>query len=301
MTKAILVTGASTGIGRGLTEQLATQGHIVYATARKDLDLSELSEIENVVPIKLDVRNQEQINDARELIEARGTGLYGLVNNAGVGVLGHLHTFTDDEIHDIFDVNVHGPHRMTNALLDLLLESKGRVVNIGSQGGQISMAFYGPYTMTKHALEAFTTALDQEIAPFGMHAAIVQPGGIKTPIFDKMNEPTIDMLRRAKPPFDEIANQVIEALENPNPFDPDQPESASNRNPSSPEIVTEAVLHALFAERPHKRYLVGTRWEGNRVIDGTIEKLVDANRCKTLKYSRDELVAKLDEALKQSE
>ena len=297
MSRAILVTGASTGIGRDLAEQLAQLGHVVYATARKAEDLEALEQIENVVALELDVRNVNQINKAKILVESRGTGLYGLVNNAGIGTLGQLSTFTDEDMQQLFDVNVFGPHRMTNAFLDLLVESKGRVVNIGSQGGQIAMAFYGPYTMTKHALEAYTTSLDQEISPYGMRASIVQPGGIKTPIGAKMLDGTLKHLERAKPPFDEQAKQVLNAIQNPTPYDPDKPESAANRNPSDPVIVTEAVLDALFSEHPRKSYLVGTRWEGDRVIHATIEKLVAANRCESVSYSRDELVDKLDEAL----
>ena len=297
MSKAILVTGASTGIGRDIAEQLSKMGHIVYATARRESDLQELSAIEHVHALELDVSKPDQIERARAYVESQETGLFGLINNAGIGPLGQLSTFSDEDMHQLFNVNVFGPHRMTNAFLEFLVESKGRVVNIGSQGGQIAMAFYGPYTMTKHALEAYTIALDQEISPHGMRALIVQPGGIKTPIGAKMLEPSIKHLERAKPPFDEDAKAVMNAMQNTTPYNPDESESASNRNPSEPSIVTEAVLDALFSENPQKSYLVGTQWEGDRVIDATIEKLVAANDCESMKYSRDELVAKLDEVL----
>ena len=100
------------------------RGHTTYATARKDRDLAALAELENVVPVRLDVRNPDQVREARELVLARGGGLYGLVNNAGIGPLGLFSTWTDEELRDLFDVNVFGVHRMTNAFLDLLLEPK---------------------------------------------------------------------------------------------------------------------------------------------------------------------------------
>ena len=113
----ILVTGASSGIGNHLARYIAARGNIVYATARKDDDLVELAKTENVIPIKLDVRNLQQIKEAFDFIVNQGKGLYGLVNNAGIGELGMFSTWTDEEMFDIFDVNVFGVHRMTNAFV----------------------------------------------------------------------------------------------------------------------------------------------------------------------------------------
>jgi NAD(P)-dependent dehydrogenase (short-subunit alcohol dehydrogenase family) len=297
MTKAILVTGASSGIGYALATDLANKGHRVYASVRSPEDQMRLGQIENIYPLLLDVRNKEQIEESRRIIANEKLGLYGLVNNAGVGPVGPLNTFTDEEMQDLFETNVFGPFRMTNAFLDLLLESKGRIVNIGSQGGSVSMAYYGPYTMTKHALEAYSIALGAELRPHGVSVSIVQPGGIVSEIGAKMAPGNLARFRRAKPPFEETAKQVIAALERPTSFDASKPESATNRKPSSPEIVTEAVTHALFSEHPKPRYLVGTRWEGNRVLNMLLERLADANQCKTLHYSRDEFVEWLDAKL----
>ncbi|MEW5922933.1 MAG: SDR family NAD(P)-dependent oxidoreductase, partial [Candidatus Zixiibacteriota bacterium] len=130
--RAVLVTGASTGIGNYLVKYLAERGHIVYGTARKDNDLDALGKIENVIPIGLDVRDTEQISQAVEFVNNHSTGLYGLVNNAGLGELGMIPSWTDIELYNIFNVNVFGPYRMVNAFLPMLLESKGRIVNIGS-------------------------------------------------------------------------------------------------------------------------------------------------------------------------
>ena len=294
----ILVTGASSGIGNHLARYLAAQGHIVYATARKDDDLAELEKIENVVPIKLDVRDRQQIRGAFDFIVKEGRGLYGLVNNAGIGELGMFSTWTDEELLDIFDVNVFGVHRMTNTFVRLLIESKGRIVNIGSQGGIITYKYYGPYTMTKHALEAYTVCLNLELGPYGVWVSIVQPGGIVSNAGPNALPGTIARFQRATPPFKEEAEQVLASFNQPSQPD-DREESETNRKPSSPQIVSSAVYDALFSEKPKLRYLVGTKWEGDRVLNALIDKLLDENDNPQHNYSRDELVALLDRHISQ--
>lgn len=298
MQKAILITGASTGIGRHLAHYLAERDHLVYAGVRKEADFAALSGMQNIVPLELDVTNLAQIETAVTFITAQGTGLYGLVNNAGLGGLGYLTTWREAEFQQIFDVNVAGPWRMSNAFLDLLLAAQGRIVNIGSQGGTVSKKLYGPYTMTKHALEAYTVALNEELRPFHVHVSIVQPGGIVSNIGANGLPDMVARLRRAQPPFADEAQQILDSFDNPPPPpDPDAPESESNRKPSPPEIVATAVYHALFADSPKLRYMVGTHWEGNRVINTLIDRLLDANDSPEHNYSRTELVALLDQHL----
>lgn len=294
----VLITGASTGIGNHLARTLAERGHTVYGTARKDADLIELRKIRNVVPIQLDVRQPAQVRAAFQLIEQAGKGLYGLVNNAGIGELGPFYCWTDEELHKIFDVNVFGVHRMTNAFVGMLVQSGGRIVNIGSQGGMITMKYFGPYTMTKHALEAYTVALSQELEPYGVRVSIVQPGGIVSNIGENSLAGTLAHFQNAPDPFKAETEQVLAGFSQPQEeIRPDEPESASNRKPSSPAIVSEAVCEALFSEKPKLRYLVGTKWEGDRVIHGLIEKMLDENDNPMHNYSRQELVAILDQHL----
>jgi len=294
MTKAYLVTGASSGIGLDLSKYLAELGHTVYATVRKQEDYDCLKTIENIKPVMVDVSNLQQIAEARTFIDQQGTGLDGVINNAGLGHIGFLHTFTEEELKLLFEVNVHGPVRMINTFLDLLMVSKGRVLNIGSQAGSVSMSCFGPYAMTKHALEAYTAALADELKPQGVHVSIIQPGAVATEIFDNGRAPNIERFERAKEPFDEAAKQVIHALNQPMEFDENQAESASNRNPSSTDIVNQAAQHALFSDQPKSRYLVGTRWEGGRVINMLIERLLDANDCPSLQYSKEELFEQIE-------
>ncbi|MBK8232690.1 MAG: SDR family NAD(P)-dependent oxidoreductase [Candidatus Eisenbacteria bacterium] len=299
--RPVLVTGASTGIGRHLTERLAALGHPVFAGARKPTDLEALGAIPNVTALRLDVSNPQDVADAVEAVQRRGLGLRGLVNNAGLGGLGLLTSWSDEELRELFEVNALAPIRLVRAFLPQLLVARGRVVNIGSQGGTLSMRYYGPYTMTKHALEAFNTALADELAPHGIGVSIVQPGGVESAIIDSAMPGIRRRFLRAGPPFEEEAAGILAEIDAPPPAPEEQAkraeasESAENRKPSSPEIVTVAALDALFAPAPRKRYLVGTRWEGGRVLRALIERLLDANACPTLGYTVTELVAMLEE------
>ncbi|MDD5646129.1 MAG: SDR family oxidoreductase [Candidatus Bipolaricaulis sp.] len=302
--RPVLVTGASSGIGHCVARSLADQGCLVYGTVRNDGDEARLREIDNVVPLRCDVTKPDEIADAVRVVMGAGRGLYGLVNNAGLGELGMLATWTDEELLRIFAVNVFGPFRMTNAFLPLLLESKGRIVNIGSQGGMLSKHYYGPYTMTKHAIESYTETLRIELEPYGVLASVVQPGGVATNIGAASRAGTVARFRRAEEPFREEAEQVLGFFTAPPP--PEAPaaaateeESETNRKPSPPEIVAEAVYEALFSPAPKLRYLVGTRWEGDRVLNALMAKLLDENDNPKHGYTRGELIAMLDRHIEE--
>ena len=298
----VLVTGASSGIGNATARYLAERGCRVYGTVRNGQAAARLREIPNVTPLRCDVTKPDEIAGAVRMVTDAGHGLYGLVNNAGLGDLGMLSTWTDEELFHMFDVNVFGPFRMTNAFLPLLVESKGRIVNIGSQGGMLAKNYYGPYTMTKHAIEAYTETLRVELDPYGVLASVVQPGGIATNIGAASHEGTVARFQRAQPPFREEAEQILAFFTAPRPpGDASQndegiaEESESNRKPSSPVIVAEAVYDALFSPALKLHYLVGTKWEGDRVLNALISKLLDENDNPKHSYSRDELIALLDQ------
>ncbi|MDZ7643447.1 MAG: SDR family NAD(P)-dependent oxidoreductase [Woeseiaceae bacterium] len=154
--KAVLVTGATSGIGLKITERLAAEGYFVYAGARKPEDMERLNAMDNVRAVRLDVTYPEDIAAAVEAISAAGRGLHGVVNNAGVVTIGPLIETDIEELEFLFDVNVYGPYRVTMAFAPLLLESQGRVVNISSISGILSGPFLGHYSMSKHAIEAYT-------------------------------------------------------------------------------------------------------------------------------------------------
>ena len=156
---AVLVTGASSGIGARMAEVLSQNGFFVYAGARKPADLERLDAMRNVKSVRLDVTIQSEIDAAVEFVRSEGRGLYGLINNAGVAVMGPLIEEPEEDLDFIIDVNVLGPYRVTKAFADLLIESGGRVLTVTSIAGILSGPFIGPYSMTKHAMEAYTCLL----------------------------------------------------------------------------------------------------------------------------------------------
>lgn len=297
----VVVTGAGGGIGRCVVERLAAAGHTVWAGARAAADLQALAGIAGVCPLALDVRDAVQVDAAAATI-AQGSGgvVHGLVNNAAVGGLGWLHSFADAEFQAVLDTNVMGPQRTSRALLPLLLAAggQGRIVHVSSMGGSITSRWHGPYTASKHALEAFAACQRLELAPHGVHVAIVQPGGVDTGMGGKTAAAMKRRFESAAPPFDAESRALLAQLDAPGAgFDASQPESAANRRLSPPALVAEAIEHALFDPRPRARYLVGSRWEGERVVNTLIERLLDANEAPEQRRSRDELVALIDAAL----
>jgi NAD(P)-dependent dehydrogenase (short-subunit alcohol dehydrogenase family) len=180
--KAVLVTGASSGIGRKITERLASRGFFVYAGARAQKDLDDLNAIKNVQSIRLDVTVPADIAAAVATVTKAGRGLYGVVNNAGVVVVAPLIELEEKDLDFIFGVNVYGPYRITKAFAPLLLESKGRVVNISSLNGIVASPMIGAYSMSKHAVEAFGDALSAELARFGVRVSLIEPGNYGTEI-----------------------------------------------------------------------------------------------------------------------
>ena len=176
-SKAVLVTGASSGIGRKITEHLAAQGHLVYATARKEEDLKALGAIKNVQPLRLDVTQPADIAAAVEAVTKAGRGLYGLVNNAGVATFGTIANMRMEEFDLSMKVNVYGPVMMIKAFTPLIVAEKGRIVNIGSPSGITDGG--GPdiaaYVMSKHAIEGLTDSRRCSSVPSAFKSPLSNP------------------------------------------------------------------------------------------------------------------------------
>jgi len=284
--KSVLVTGASTGIGRNLAETLAANGYHVYAGARKEKDLAELDAIDNITAVRLDVTKQDQIDAAVAMIKKKGTGLYGLVNNAGVGGGGPvLGTPVEDQTF-IYDVNVEGVYRTTQAFAPLVIESKGRIVTTGSIAGTGSWAGGSAYSGSKHWIEAYTDALAGELASMDVAVSVVEPGNYKSNI---RRTSVGRMLERQKGADGELTEEMKKRYE-----------QAAERELSykEPDEVSEAFMHALFDPKPLRRYVVVPNKEEQGWTIGTkINELVQLNQWGPHSYSRDELVAMLDKAL----
>lgn len=291
--KTVLVTGASTGIGRKITEHLAARGYFVYAGARKEKDLRELNAIENVQSIRLDVTIQEEIDAAVETITQAGRGLYGVVNNAGVLIVGPLIEVEEDDLHFLMNVNVYGPYRITKAFSSLIIEAKGRIVTIGSVSGILSGRFFGAYSMSKHAVEAYTDALAAEMASFDVQVSVVEPGNYRSQM-------GANLLRRMEENNQTFAGSRFEEMRQL------QRMSSQATDPHAdgkePDEVAEAVIHALFDENPKRRYMVvPNQRQAERTIRQAIQELVQLNEGHVYSYDRESLIAMLDEALAASE
>ena len=285
--KAVLVTGASTGLGRTMTETMAAQGYFVYAGARKDKDLEALNAIENVQAIRLDVNKQDQIDAAVKTITQAGRGLYGLVNNAGVVVLSPLIEIDEQDFHFQMDVNIFGPYRITRAFAPLIIESKGRISIIGSIAGTLSSATWGPYSMTKHAMEAYADALADEMKQFDVKVSLVEPGTYKS----KIAQSALDRMEERKQSTD--GSQFQAAMdESVNWL------SAFEKDSGDPMEVAEVVMKALFGDNPKPRYLiVPNEQQAHWTISSAIERVVEQNHDQKFSYDRAALIEMLDAAI----
>jgi NAD(P)-dependent dehydrogenase (short-subunit alcohol dehydrogenase family) len=289
--KAVLVTGASTGLGRATTELLASEGYFVYAGARKNRDLAELNEIHNVQAVRLDVTSQQDIGTAVDIISNAGRGLYGLVNNAGVGVIWPLIEIDEDDFAFQMDVNLYGPYRITKAFSPLIIESRGRIINISSVSGIIAAPLFGAYSMSKHALEAFTDALAAELSRFDVQVSAIEPGAYTS----RIGENWINRMReRGKTPEGSLFKEDLERML--------EWSSVNEIAFGDPIEVAQAAMHALFDDNPKRRYLVvPEQAQAEVTIRAAIEKLVQLNERHAFSYDRDALVNMLDEALAANE
>lgn len=250
---AVVVTGASTGIGRATALHLDSIGFEIFAGVRKQTDGESVAAegSDRLRSLLIDVIDAPSIEAAaKEVREAVGDrGLAGLVNNAGIAVAAPMEILPLDRLRQQLEVNVVGQVAVTQAFLPLLRAGKGRVVNMGSVGGRVSTPSVGPYSASKFALEAITNTMRRELRPWGIWVSVIEPGAIATPIWDKSAE-TADTVLAEIPP-DKLA--LYEEL------------IATTRTMAAklgagglpPEKVADKVAHALTARRPRARYLIG--------------------------------------------
>jgi NAD(P)-dependent dehydrogenase (short-subunit alcohol dehydrogenase family) len=274
MAKAVLITGTSTGIGRACVERMAADGWTVYAGARKESDLASLTKAVagDVRPVILDVTVQQHIDDIAGRLQADlgGRGLDGVVNNAGLTVGGPFEALTDEDWRAQFDVNVFGLINVTRTCFPLLRAARGRVVNVASISGRISGPLLGPYAASKHAVEAITEGLRFEVEQFGMKVSCVEPGQIKTAIWEKADDQLTQLTTRFDP---EVIARYPKQTDMMYGFIDEGP-----RRGAPPSKVADVVHHALTANRPKDRYLVGP----DAGSTGLVSKLPDPIRRRML-------------------
>lgn len=287
--RSILVTGATTGIGRNLAETLAGEGYHVYAGARTDSEMAELNAIKNMTAVRLDVTKQDQIDAAVAMIRNKDTGLYGLVNNAGIGGGGPvLETAIEDQT-KVYQVNVEGVYRITKAFAPLIIESKGRITTTGSVAGTISNAGFNAYSGSKHWIEAFTDALADEMSSKGVAVSVIEPGNYQTHIRRNTVLAAFAKVTAAGGEINDDMQKMYDRTE------------AYELSFKKPDEVTEAFMHALFDDEPLRRYMVTpSQRERDYAIGVKVQQLVELNHWGPHRYSRDQLVEMLDKTLAAS-
>jgi NAD(P)-dependent dehydrogenase (short-subunit alcohol dehydrogenase family) len=251
--RSVLVTGASTGIGRATALRLDAAGWRVFAGVRREADAEALSEAgsERLVPLMLDVTDPRQIAAARESIGAEldGRGLDGLVNNAGVAIPGPLEALPIEDFRRQIEVNLIGQVAVTQAMLGHIREARGRIVFISSIGGRIAFPLTGAYHASKFGIEAVGDVFRQELRPWGILVSIVEPGSIDTPIWERGEREADAIGERAHPDQEDLYGKAIAGYRK-------VVKNLAERG-IPPEKVAEVVEHALSASRPRSRYLVG--------------------------------------------
>jgi NAD(P)-dependent dehydrogenase (short-subunit alcohol dehydrogenase family) len=286
--KTVLVTGASSGIGLRITQLLSANGYFVYAGARNKDDLKRLEEMKNVKSVRLDITVQKDIDAAVMFITKQGRGLDGLVNNAGVVTGGPLIEVPIDELEWQFDVNVYGPYRVTQAFAPLIIESKGRIVNIGSITGIFSGSMSGQYSMSKHAVEAYTDSLALEMERFDVRVSVIEPGTYASDSFKNAAKRLEEKAywREGTAYKDELTFLKLAM--------------ANGGSAKDPEDVAKAVLHALSSETPKPRYLVvADAYTAKLTIVRAMQRMLQLNQGQAYTMSREQLIEILDAQLKE--
>lgn len=249
---AVLVTGASRGIGEACALRLGMKGFRVFAGVRRPADGEKLrgQASAGLVPVILDVADPDTIAETAETIaEATGgRGLAGVVNNAGIAVAGPLEHIPIEDFRHQLEVNVVGQLAVTQAVLPQLRQVSGRIVFIGSVAGRSALPFVGPYSASKFALEALADSLRVELAPFGIRVALVEPGAIATSIWSTSIAAGEERLREMPTQVQHDYGRRLDGVRR---------RARQGMGGLPPGAVADAVEHALTAAHPRARYVVG--------------------------------------------
>ncbi len=286
-TQAIVVTGASSGIGREIALTLSRGGYFVYAGARKPADIEALSRLPNIEGIRLDVTVQADIDQAVRTVQEGGLALFGLVNNAGVFVADPLIEQSEDDLRFVMEVNVFGPYRVTKAFAPLIIQSQGRITTTGSLAGLFAGRLMGAYAMSKHAIEAFTDSLALELSKFSVQVSVIEPGNFQSDIMRNTAQ------RQQHLAESQLQTRFAEERERFAAF-----RQADRSHHASPQPVADAVLEFMTSAAPKRRYVVTpNQREADYAIEQTLRRVVELNRGHAHSIKPQALVASLQQIL----
>ncbi len=280
---AVVVTGASSGIGRATALHLDQAGFEVFAGVRREPDGASLrpEASPRLRPLLLDVTDESALASAAKEVESQlgGQGLAGVVANAGIAVGGPLEFLPLEELRRVLEVNTVGVVATVQAFLPLVRRATGRIAVVGSVSGRLAVPFVGPYAASKFAVEAICDSLRVELRPWKIHVALVEPGDVKTPIWEKSKQFADEMEARLPEEAKAMYGEVIDAIR--------ARIDEGAKGGASPQACAEAIEHALVARRPNTRYLVGTDAKlqaalaglaPDRVRDVLLDKLLRSGR-----------------------
>lgn len=252
---SIFITGTSTGIGKACALQLDKLGFKVFAGVRNQADGENLTKdsSKNLTPIIIDVTDNETIETAKNIIGNETGGLlYGLVNNAGVGMSGVLEVTPITDIRNLMEVNVIGLLAMTQAFIPMLRKSKGRIINIGSTASFLASPGASAYSASKFAIRAITDSLRLELKPFGMSVILVAPGAVESEIWEKGKAYKNELRKNVKPDIAKLYATLIKFGEN----------LIDELKKIPAEEVAKSVTHAFTSAKPNRYYIVGKDAKG---------------------------------------
>jgi len=275
-SKTILITGASTGIGRASVFALLDAGYRVIACVRNQGAAEALrgrlhgDASDRLSTLELDVTNAGQIAAAVTAVEqlVGDDGLWGLFNNAGIAVGGPLEFVPIADLRWQLEVNVVGQVAVTQAFVPLLRRARGRILTTGSMAGYSTIPGLGPYSMSKHAVEAMSDALRRELRPWGIEVSLLEPGSIATEIWDKAAGSQQKIRAAAPAGLAELYGGLLNAL--------GKLTEKAARDASPVEVVTRDVVHVFSSDRPRTRYSKGEGTGVRKVLRRLPDRWVDS-------------------------
>jgi NAD(P)-dependent dehydrogenase (short-subunit alcohol dehydrogenase family) len=266
-SQTVVITGASTGIGHACALRFDQLGYRVLAGIRTLEDAEALKSVSGgrIQPVLLDVTRPESVAAAAALLGDEP--LHGLVNNAGIAVAGPLELVPLERWRTQLEVNVIGLVAVTQKFLPALRRGRGRIVNIGSIAGRSALPCAGPYSASKFAVEAITDALRMELAPFGISVAVIEPGAVATPIWDKSARDAAQIGGRTDPAVYQLYSGLVDKIR--------RLAAQAGRTAIGVDQVVKAVEHALTSAHPRTRYPVGKDARLRLLVNLLPDRLID--------------------------
>ena len=267
MEKVILITGASSGIGKDTALSLIKEGHVVYGVARRLEMMKDIVQAGGHA-IKMDILKERNIDDVVNQIIKEQSRVDVLINNAGYGLWGAVETISIDEAKRQFDVNIFGLAYLTKKIIPIMRKQKsGKIINMSSMGGKVYTPFGAWYHATKYALEGWSDCLRIELKSFGIDVILIEPGVIKTEFQDVMMDSTVE--RSIGTPYEKKLKALEKATQ----------EMYARGIGSPPSTITKLIIKAINSHNPKRRYVGGLfakpmlfikKWFGDKMYEKAI-------------------------------